>query len=131
MMKTDPLELDRRTPWTIAGIVLCSAAAIAAAGGEIRAEIVCGMLGPLLAVGGTWILVESARNRPEALLGRMIAAFAVKMVFLGAYVAVMVKLVGVKPVPFAVSFAGYFVVFYWVEALHLKRVLQGGRPPAS
>jgi hypothetical protein len=130
-MSLDPLELDRRTPWTIAGIVLCSSAAIAALGGNVRAELVSGMLGPLLAVGGTWVLVETARNRPEALLGRMIAAFGVKMVFLGAYVAVMVRLVGMQPIPFIVSFTVYFVVFYCVEAFHLKRVLQSGTPPIS
>ena len=127
-MSADPPELDRRTPWTIAGIVLCSSAVIAALGGNVRAELLSGMLGPLAAVGGTWALVESARNRPEVLLGRMVIAFGAKMVFLGGYVALMVRGLGMAPVPFVASFAGYFVVFYWIEALHLKRVLQGQSP---
>jgi hypothetical protein len=103
--------------------------AIAAVGGEARAEIVCGMLGPLVVVLGTWILVEGSRGQPQALMGRMIGAFFAKMVFLGAYVALMVRVVGMKPVPFVASFTGYFVVFYCVEALHLKRVLHSAKPP--
>jgi hypothetical protein len=97
----------------------------------MRAEIASGMLGPLVAVVATWVLVETSRGRPDALLRRMIAAFAAKMVFFGAYVAVMVRLAEMQPVPFAMSFAVYFVVFYCVEAFHLKRALQSGSPPIS
>ena len=37
----------------------------------------------------------------------MIAAFAFKMVFFGAYVAVMIRVVALRPVPFVASFTGY------------------------
>ena len=56
----------------------------------------------------------------------MIAAFAGKMVFFGAYVAVMLRRAGVRPVPFVASFTGYFIALYLIEALCLKRLFAGG-----
>ena len=47
----------------------------------------------------------------------MIAAFAVKMVFFGAYVAVMLRGSALRPMPFVVSFTGYFIALALVEAL--------------
>ena len=50
----------------------------------------------------------------------MIAAFAFKLVFFGAYVAVMIR-VALRPVPFIASFTGYLAGLYLMEALYLRQ----------
>jgi hypothetical protein len=52
----------------------------------------------------------------------MIGAFAGKLVFFGAYVGLAIGVLGVQPVPFAVSFTGYFIALHLIEALWLKRL---------
>ncbi len=52
----------------------------------------------------------------------MISAFAGKLVFFGAYVGLAIGVLGVQPVPFAASFAGYFIALHMIEALWLKRL---------
>jgi hypothetical protein len=81
------------------------------------------MIGPLVVACGTWVLMERAyRRRREQLTSVMIGAFAGKMVFFAAYVAVMIRGVSVRPVPFMASFTGYFIGLYLIEALYLKRL---------
>jgi len=82
-----------------------------------------GMLGPLLVVSATWVLTERVyRSHPERLTSMMIGAFAGKLIFFGAYVALVIGILRVQPVPFAVSFTGYFVALHMIEALLLKRL---------
>ena len=86
-------------------------------------EVLFGMLGPLSVAIGTWVLAEWVyRNRPAELTGIMGAAFVVKLVFFGAYVAAMIKVMRFRPVPFIASFTGYFVALYVIEALFLRRL---------
>ena len=86
-------------------------------------EVLFGMLGPLAAASGTWFLVAWVyRHRPEELTGLMAAAFVLKMVFFGAYVAAMLRVMRFRPVPFVASFTGYFIGLYLMEALFLKRL---------
>jgi hypothetical protein len=82
-----------------------------------------GMLGPLLVVSTTWALTERVyRSHPERLTSVMITAFAGKLIFFGAYVGLVIGVMGVQPVPFALSFAGYFIALHMTEALLLKRL---------
>jgi hypothetical protein len=86
-------------------------------------EVLFGMLGPLAVVSGTWLLAAWVyRERPEELTGLMAGAFVLKMVFFGAYVAAMLRIMQFRPVPFVVSFTSYFVGLYLMEALFLKRL---------
>ena len=86
-------------------------------------DVWLGMLAPLLVVGITWIVTERVyRETPERLTAVMIGGFAGKLVFFGAYVVLVIGVLGVQPVPFAVSFTGYFVALHLVEALWLKRL---------
>jgi hypothetical protein len=57
----------------------------------------------------------------------MVAALAVKMVFFGGYMVVVLRVLGMRPVPFIVSFAGYFIALHAMEALFLRRLLMDGR----
>ena len=73
--------------WLVASLVL---------GSRVRLELLCGMIGPLAGVSGSWVLVERTHRRnPQAVTSVMIAAFGLKLLFFGAYVAVM--LVGCVP----------------------------------
>ncbi len=105
--------------WLAAGSVL-SAAALATRFGT---EVWLGMLAPLVVVSATWMLTQRVyKASPERLTSVMISAFAGKLVFFGAYVGLAVGVLGVKPVPFAVSFTGYFIALHMIEALWMKRL---------
>ena len=87
-------------------------------------DILLGMLGPLGIACGTWVLMERTyRANPQRLTSVMMAGFGAKLVFFGAYVAVVILVVGVHHVPFVASFTGYFIGLYAIEALFLKRLL--------
>ncbi len=90
-------------------------------------EILFGMLGPLVAVAGSWAGLEWVRRRnPEALTALMMAGFAGKLIFFGIYVTVMLRVLSLRPVPFVASFTSYFIVLYLIEALFLRRLFWGG-----
>ena len=93
---------------------------------QARIAVLYGMLGPLAMVAGSWVLMERAyRRNSQRLTGIMVAAFAGKLVFFGAYVAVMLRVLSLSPRPFVASFTGYFIALYLIEALYLRRLLAG------
>ena len=108
--------------WMV-GASVASWGAVSAVGGDgVHPEVLFGMLGPLLSACATWIAVRLAqRSSAPNLMGVMIAGFALKMVFFGVYVAVMLRVLSLRPVPFVVSFTGYFIALYAMEALFLRR----------
>jgi hypothetical protein len=92
---------------------------------EKRLAVVLGMMAPLAAACISWVATERTfRRSPERLTGLMMAGFAAKMVFFGAYVAVMLKVIHLQPVPFVVSFTGYFIALYLVEALLMRHMFR-------
>ena len=108
--------------WMVAAAVASSVAVAALPGVESDREVVLGMLAPLVGATATAMLVERTwAARPEALTGLMIAAFGGKLVFFGAYVVVVLKVLAASPIPFVVSFTTYFVGLHLVEALWLQR----------
>ncbi len=91
--------------------------------GEIAIALLLGLAGPLAAATASWVLSERTfRRRPAALTSVMIAAFAAKLVFFGAYVAVMIGVLSLPPVPFVASFTVAFIVLHLVEAFALRRL---------
>jgi hypothetical protein len=114
--------------WTLGASVASALVAAAFVGARTEVAILLGLLGPLLAAGGTWVLVERVfRRRPDRVTPLMIAAFGAKLVSFGAYVAVVLRVLAVAPVPFVVSFTSYFVGLYAAEAVSLHRLFSGGR----
>lgn len=90
-----------------------------------RLAVLLGMVGPLLITTGSWVLMERTyREQRAKLTSVMIAAFAFKVVFVGVYVAVMIRVIGLRPVPFVASFTGYFAGLYFMEALYLRRLFR-------
>lgn len=90
-------------------------------------EMMWGMFGPLLMVSGSWIAAKWVYERnPVDLTPMMITAFAAKLVFFGGYVTLMLKVLGLRPTPFMLSFTGYFIALYFTEALFLRRLFLKG-----
>jgi hypothetical protein len=87
-------------------------------------EVLFGMAGPLASAVGSWVVYERAhRTTPGRLMNVMIAALVVKMVFFGGYVAAMLRGLDLRPAPFVVSFAAYFIALHSMEAWFLRRLL--------
>ncbi|HJZ76387.1 MAG TPA: hypothetical protein VKE51_31850 [Vicinamibacterales bacterium] len=113
----------RAAGWMAAAAVGSAAVAAAIAGRSAAAEVLFGMLAPMAAVTVSWVLTERVyRREPARLTGVMIAAFVAKMVFFGAYVALMLEVIGLRPTPFAVSFTIYFIGLYAAEAFLMRRL---------
>jgi uncharacterized membrane protein YdfJ with MMPL/SSD domain len=60
---------------------------------------------------------------PERVMGAMIIGFALKFVFFGAYVAVMLGVLSLRPVPFMTAFVSYFIALYAMQALFFRRLI--------
>jgi hypothetical protein len=88
-----------------------------------RHAIMAGMLGPLVAVGASWLAVERAFQRnPAQVTGLLMSAFFVKAIGFAAYVVVALQVLDLPPRPFVLSFVCYFVGLYAVEAWLLRRL---------
>ena len=112
--------------WMATGSVLSAALIVAAGRGAYAAEVLFGMAGPLVETVASWVVADQVfRRRPERLTAVMITAFAGKLVFFGAYVAVMLKVLSLRPAPFVASFTAYFIALHFVEALALRRLFAG------
>ena len=94
-------------------------------------EVFLGTLGPLIAVAGTWIVIERVhRANPAKLTSVMMAGFAVKLVFFALYIVAISAVPNLDMTPFVVSFVGAFVALYAIEAVSLRRLF-GGHTPAT
>ena len=91
-----------------------------------RMATLFGMLAPLGVAAASWLMaVRAWRRNPEALTSVMVGAFVGKMVFFGVYVAAVLKGLAVAPIPFVVSFAGYFIALHLAEAMALRTLFSG------
>ncbi|HZJ30424.1 MAG TPA: hypothetical protein VFD21_02585 [Vicinamibacterales bacterium] len=113
----------REAAW-MAGAAIGSWLAVSVAGGDrVNPESFFGMAGPLVAVCASWIAVKRTHHAaPERVMGVMIVWFALKLVFFGAYMAVMIRLLSLRTVPFVTAFVSYFIALYAMQALFLKRL---------
>lgn len=109
--------------WMV-GASLVSWLAVSAFGGDrINPESLYGMLGPLAAGCATWVAVHRAwRASPQGMWAVMMTGFAAKVVFFGVYVAVFLRVLQVRPVPFVLAFVCYFIALYAMQAVFLRRL---------
>ncbi|MBM3771331.1 MAG: hypothetical protein FJW27_08595 [Acidimicrobiia bacterium] len=106
-----------------------AATAIAAPFGR---EILFAMLAPLIAAVSSWVWVaRTFRRSPGRVTNVMVAAFGVKLVFFGVYVAVMLRGLALRPVPFMLGFTAYFVGLHVAEAWWLQRLFWSGGSDAQ
>jgi hypothetical protein len=108
----------------MAGAAIGSWLVISAAGGDrVNPESFFGMAGPLVAVCASWLALKRTHDTaPERVMAVMIVWFALKFVFVGAYVAVMIRLLSLRTVPFIAAFVSYFIGLYVMQALFLRRL---------
>jgi hypothetical protein len=117
--------------WMVIVSVGTALAAAAAVGGDVRVEIVLGMLAPLAAVVVTWLVVERGHRRnPLLVTAILLKAFAAKVVFFLVYVTVMIAGVGLQAQPFIISLTAYFIALYAAEAWFLHRLFLRQMAPA-
>ena len=108
--------------WMLLGSLL-SSIGVSTLCRNVGLEVWLGMIGPLAAALASWVVIQRQfRKHPAEVTKQLIKAFAIKMVFFAAYVGVLVKLGGVRPVPFAFSFLSYFVFLHILEAVGLHRL---------
>lgn len=114
--------------WWMVGVSVVSwLGATAMAGAAASHEVLYGMLAPLMATAGTWVItVITHRSRPERVTNVLIGGLAVKAIFFAVYVVVILRVLGARPLPFVVSFTAYFVALYGMEAWFLRRLFAGG-----
>jgi len=113
--------------WMVAASVGAWLAALAVVDRRTGVEMFVGMLGPLAVATSSWVMTERTyRRHPERVTALMMAAFAGKMVFFGAYVTFALIVLALRPIPFVVSFTGYFIGLHLIEALYLRRLFAGG-----
>ena len=111
--------------WLVGAGVVSWLAATALVRPPLNPELFWGMAGPLVTTVATWIaLARTHATAPERLAGVMMTGFALKAVFFGVYVVVMLRVMAMRPVPFVLSFTGYFIALYAMEALFLRRLLR-------
>jgi hypothetical protein len=117
--------------WMAGGSVACCLAGLAVLGRGAGAEILFGMVGPAVVALATFMAAERTwRRQPERLTALMATAFAAKMVFFAAYVAVMLRGLDLQPIPFVVSFATCFIALHLIEGLGLRRLFAGAAEPS-
>jgi hypothetical protein len=109
-----------------AGASVCSCLA-ATAFVQPGPDLFLGMLAPLVVSVIASLMVERTYRRdPRQVTPLMIAAFAGKMVMFGAYVAIALKVLSVRPAPFVISFTSCFIALHLTEALCLRRLFAEG-----
>jgi hypothetical protein len=107
----------------IAASVLSWLIVAGVAGARVNPEVLYGMLGPLAVGSVSWIVTERTyASGPGRLTGVLVTGMAIKAVFYGAYVIVMLRVLALRPLPFVVSFTGYFIVLHLMEAIFMRRM---------
>lgn len=102
--------------WVVAGLLLAP---------QASGEILLGMLMPLLVAAVSLVGANRTYRRdPRLLTPFMVKAFVGKMIVFGAYVVVVVAVIGMAPRPFIISFTLYFIALHLFEALHLRRMFE-------
>lgn len=92
----------------------------------VHPELFWGMLGPLVSAVVTWVVASRTfAADPARLTGVMIVGFGVKLLVFGIYVAVALRPLGLRPVPFMVSFTAFFIALHVLEARFLRRLFAG------
>ena len=111
----------------MAGSSVGSWLAVSAVDAGINPELLLGMAGPLTSASVTWlVLARTHAAAPERVTTALIAGFGAKMVLFAAYVIVALGVLGLRPVPFVIAFASYFIVLHLMEAVFLRRLLATG-----
>jgi hypothetical protein len=115
--------MNGRALWWTMGIVVASGILWAATGGGF--EVLLGVVAPVVTTALSWVSVTRAwATAPASSLAVMIRGFVVKAVFFIAWVTIVLKGFEVRPEPFVASLTVSFLALHFMEAWHLKRLMQ-------
>ena len=113
--------------WMLSGSILTALILTVLIRPENRLELWIGMLGPLSSAVVSWIAMHRKYiRRPDGLTALMIKAFAAKMIFFAVFITVLVSFGWIQPIPFVISFVGYFLALHMMEAIGLRRLQASG-----
>jgi hypothetical protein len=86
-------------------------------------EIAFGVIGPVFVAAAAWAVMKRAyRASPQRLMTVMVVGFAAKILIFGAYLAVMLRVMALRPVPFAAALVGSLIALYCVDAFRLRKL---------
>ncbi len=88
-------------------------------------EILLGMIAPLLVSIFSIQLVKRANSAsPKKLTATLTKSFFIKMVLFTLYFIIILTFYAFEPIPFVISFTGFFILFYIIEAIFLQKLIQ-------
>ncbi len=91
-------------------------------------EIFLGMLAPLLTSIISIIQINNLdKNDPQKITAAITKSFLFKMIFFAVYFIIILSIYDFEPIPFVVSFTGFFILFYVMEAVFLQKLFQSGK----
>jgi cobalamin synthase len=112
--------------WMVVASVITGAALWLSLGSRAAPELAWGIAGPLASAAVSWwVIARTERTAPDRLTHVLIGSFGVKVLLFGLYLVVMLKGLALRPMPFMLSFTGYYVALHIAEAVFLRRLLAG------
>ena len=92
---------------------------------EYIIEIFLGMFAPLLVSVLSIIWIDKVyKDDPEKTTSVLTKSFFIKMVFFALYFIIILSFSTFEPNPFVISFTGFFILFYIIEAVFLQKLFQ-------
>jgi F0F1-type ATP synthase assembly protein I len=118
--------------WMSTGSILAAIVVNFVAGRQAMMDIWLGMAGPLIATIISWIaMVRQYAQNNRGMTRLLIRAFAAKVVFFAVYIIVLLRSRCVRPIPFVICFAGFYLALHILEAIGLSRMQTAGSPAVS
>ncbi len=91
-------------------------------------EIFIGMIAPLTVTIFSIIWIKKVfKADPEKTTATMTRSFFIKMVLFALYFIIILSFYTFEPNPFIISFTGFFILFYIIEAVFLQKLFQTGK----
>ena len=91
-------------------------------------EVFLGMTAPLLVTIFSIFWIEKVfKTDKEKLTATMAKSFFIKMVLFALYFIIILGFYTFEPIPFVISFTGFFILFYIIEAIFLQKLFQTGK----
>jgi len=88
-------------------------------------EIFLGMAAPLvISIFSIYFVKRIHLKTPEKLTATLTKSFLFKMVLFALYFIIILGFYTFKPIPFVISFTGFFILFYIIEAVFLQKLIQ-------
>ena len=86
-------------------------------------EVFLGMTAPLLVTIFSIFWIEKVfKTDKEKLPATMAKSFFIKMVLFALYFIIILGFYTFEPIPFVISFTGFFILFYIIEAIFLQKL---------